>query len=243
MYQRIGSALVAVLGFAGLLHAEQASVPLNTLTEAEVKDGWKLLFDGKTLNGWMSWKTRKPLESGKWTVQDGLLHLGEKGGGDIYTAELFENFVLSLEWKTEGNSGVFIRVDPTYKGAMHHLAPEMQVHKDNAGELYELYPVKKPLLKRGDWNHVRIRMVGGHGTHWFNGEQVYDYQIGSDDWKERVNKSSFKKNMDRFGMTAKGHIGLQDWVPPVWYRNSKIRPLPAGAAASEAKPATAFTRP
>lgn len=197
----------------------------NTLTDAEKKDGWKLLFDGKTLDGWMSWRTRKPLQEGGWTVKDGTLHL-RKGGGDIYTAQAFENFELTLEWKTTGNSGIFFRIDLDHKGAIHDLAPEMQIEKKNAAYLYALYPVKGKLVIHPDgWNQVRIRMVNGHGTHWFNGAKLYEYQIGSDDWKERVAKSKFKNNLERFGMKAQGPLGFQDHGASVSFRNIKIREL------------------
>jgi hypothetical protein len=216
--------------FQGFCAAGQDKTPPNVLTEAEKKEGWKLLFDGKSLDGWMSWRTRKPLDAGGWKVIDGMLH-HEKGGGDIYTAQAFENFELSMEWKTTGNSGIFIRVDADYKGGpIHDLAPEMQIDRKNAAHLYALYPVKGELIIHPDgWNHVKIRMQNGHGTHWFNGEKLYEYQIGSDDWKERVANSKFKKNADRFGMKAKGHIGMQDHGAAVSFRNIKIHELPGGS--------------
>ena len=80
--------LAVTFGQVGYLcgkDAEQAKP--NTLTTEEVKQGWKLLFDGKTLDGWMSWKTRKPLEDGKWTVKDGTLLQAKKGAADVYTAD------------------------------------------------------------------------------------------------------------------------------------------------------------
>lgn len=202
----------------------------NTLTAAEKKAGWKLLFDGKTLDGWMSWRGRKPLTAGGWQAKDGTLHL-KKGGGDIYTKDAFENYELELEWKTTGNSGIFIRVDTDAKGTIYSLAPEVQIERNTRAELYALYfPKKKPTIHPDGWNKVRIRLVNGHGTHWINGEKLYEYQIGSDDWKARVGKSKFKNNLEKFGMKAKGHIGLQDHGASVSFRNIKIRELPAKSA-------------
>ncbi len=197
----------------------------NTLTKTEKKEGWKLLFDGKTVDGWMSWRTRKPLKAANWTAKDGTLHL-TRGGGDIYTAKPYENFELSMEWKTTGNSGILIRVDPKSKGPIWRVAPEMQIERKNAAYLYNLYPIKGKLkINVGDWNHVKIRMVNGHGTHWFNGVKLYEYKIGSEDWNKRVMKSKFKKQIKEFGMTANGHIGLQDHGATVMFRNIKIREL------------------
>jgi hypothetical protein len=200
----------------------------NALTDQEKADGWKLLFDGQTATGWYSWKTKKPLELGQWVVADGALTLG-KGGGDIYTAEAFENFELELEWKTTGNSGILIRVNPAAGGAIYGVAPEMQIDrsmgngKTATAALYDIYPVAGEKVIHADgWNKVRIRMVNGEGTHWFNGHQVYSYKIGSDDWNSRIATSKWK-NSKGFAETAKGHIGLQDHGAAVSFRNIKIR--------------------
>ena len=214
-----------------VLSAQEA--PPNTLTEKEKKDGWQLLFDGTTLDGWMSWRTKKPLEEGKWTVQDGTLHFVGKGGGDIYTAESFEHYELSIEWKTRGNSGILFRVDTDYKGKIWHRALEVQVAPDkptslgsgSAGGLYALYGMdKEKIIHPKGWNHVRIRIVNGHGVHWMNGQKLYSYVIGSEDWNKRIAKSKFKKTKG-FAMKADGSIGLQDHGATVWFRNIKIRRL------------------
>ena len=204
----------------------------NTLTEAEKKDGWSLLFDGKTVNGWNSWRTKAPLKADKWVVSDGELTM-HKGGGDIYTAEPYEHFDLKLEWKTTGNSGILFRVDPSGKGPIYKVAPEMQIERTkgksstSAGGLYALYDIAcegEKVIHPNGWNTVRIRMVKGHGTHWFNGKKVADYQIGSDDWNARVAKSKFK-TWKGFGETANGHIGLQDHGARIAFRNMKIKRL------------------
>ena len=203
---------------------------LNTLTDKEKAEGWKLLFDGKTATGWNSWRTKKPLKLEKWTVEAGALTLS-KGGGDIYTTEAYENFELVLEWKTTGNSGILIRVDPSKKGPIYGVAPEMQIERKlgksdtSTAALYDIYPVQgTPTINTGGWNTVRIRMVNGEGTHWFNGEKVYTYKIGSDDWNKRIANSKWRKKQG-FGLTAKGHIGLQDHGAKVAFRNIKIRKL------------------
>ncbi|MBI1374484.1 MAG: DUF1080 domain-containing protein [Phycisphaera sp.] len=210
----------------------------NTLSDAEKADGWKLLFDGKTFNGWSSWKTKQPLDDEKWVVKDGAMTLTGKGAGDIYTTDAFENYEFTVEWKTTGNSGILIRVNPEEKGPIYGVAPEMQIERDtpqslkstNAGGLYALYDiaVKEKKINPDGWNLVRIRMVDGHGEHWFNGDKVADYQIGSDDWKRHVLASKFKNAVDKFGMTAKGHIGFQDHGHMVQFRNVKIREVPSG---------------
>ena len=205
---------------------------LNTLTEDEKKDGWKLLFDGKTTANWSSWKTKKPLEVGKWVVEDGALTLKSKGAGDIYTTEAYENFDLKLEWKSTGNSGILFRVNSANKGPIYKVAPEMQILNNkgsgkstDVGGLYALIPVEgETVFNKDGWNSVRIRLENNKGTHWFNGKKVYEYEIGSEDWKARVAKSKFKTWVG-FGETTKGHIGFQDHGATVSFRNVKIKVL------------------
>ena len=203
----------------------------NTLTAAEKKDGWKLLFDGKSTAGWHSWKTKKALEAGAWVAEDGALTLKKKGAGDIYTSEAYENFEMSLEWKTKGNSGILIRVNPEAGGPIYKVAPEMQIERSkgkrstDAGGLYALYPIavegEKKIHPDG-WNTVKIRLVDGKGTHWFNGQKVAEYEIGSEDWNKKVAGSKFA-TWKGFGETKKGHLGLQDHGAQVSFRNVKIK--------------------
>ena len=222
------AALAITFGRVRYTSAEDAepSKP-NTLTAKEVKEGWKLLFDGKTFDGWMSWRTREPLDGGKWKVEDDALLLAEKGAADIYTARPYENYEFSIEWKTKGNSGLLIRVDPSAKGPIYGVAPEMQIERSagnnstSAGGLYALYEIQgEKVIHPDGWNLVKIRMENGRGTHWFNGMKIYEYTIGSGDWNERVAKSKFRNNKD-FGLTAKGHIGLQSHGASVAFRNIK----------------------
>ena len=130
-------AIAMLIALSSLAHGEH-----NVLTGAEKKEGWKLLFDGKSTSGWHSWK--KPLEAGAWAVEDGSLTLMKKGAGDIYTSKAYENYELSLEWKTKGNSGILIRVNPEAGGPIYKVAPEMQIERSkgkkstDAGGLYAL---------------------------------------------------------------------------------------------------------
>jgi len=220
---------IALLTAFALLSAPALAADPNTLTDAEKAEGWKLLFDGKTFAGWNNWKTKKTLEAGQWVVEDGALTLTGKGGGDIYTAEAFENYEFQIEWKTTGNSGILIRVDPSVKGPIYKVAPEMQIERTkgnkstSAGGLYDLIDIEgEKVIHPDGWNHVKIRMVDGHGTHWFNGKKIYEYQIGSEEWKKRVANSKFR-NLEKFGTFKKGHICLQDHSDKVQYRSVKIR--------------------
>jgi len=157
---------------------------------------------------------------------------------DIVTVDEFDNFELQLEWRivAGGNSGVLFRVTEDAETSWH-VAPEMQVldntkhpNRDKrqlAGACYDLYAPAKDVTKPvGQWNHVRIVADGPRIEHWLNGEKVVAYEVGSDDWKNRVAKSKFK-DKPKFAKATKGLICLQDHSDRIEFRSIKLRPLPA----------------
>lgn len=240
----IGFLSLFIAGSVGLELAQRAQLSAaaeetpNSLTDAERSAGWKLLFDGKTTKGWRKYKGETVPD--KWKVKDGALVLqprGGKQGGDILTEEQFDNFELTLEWKIApgGNSGLMYRVTES-AGAPYETGPEYQVldnakHPDgkkvvtSAASCYALYPPAKDMTRPvGEWNKTRLIVNGNHVEHWLNGEKVVEYELGSDDWKQKIAASKFK-NWKRFGNQTKGHIDLQDHGDEVAYRNIKIRPL------------------
>jgi hypothetical protein len=206
----------------------------NTLSDAEKNDGFKLLFDGQTTQGWRGYRKSKCPDA--WQVVDGTLTLKGRGG-DIITEEQFENFELLIEWKISsgGNSGIFYHVregnEPSYA-----TGPEVQVldnerHADGknplttAGSCYALYAPTKDVTKPvGEWNQVRLIVRGQHVEHWMNGEKIVEYEKGSDAWNAKVAGSKFR-SMPNFGKPTKGHICLQDHGDVVSFRNIKVREL------------------
>jgi hypothetical protein len=222
------------MGATGSEAAADAAAFANALTEAERANGWRLLFDGETLDGWRPFKGEGVPEG--WAVEDGTLaRVG--AGGDIITDEAFEDFELSLEWRIApgGNSGIFYLVseDADY---IWEAAPEMQVldddgHPDGQSELtsaganFALHPAPRGVVRpAGEWNEARIVVRDGHVEHWLNGRPIVEYELGSEDWQRRVAASKFAE-WDRYGQTRAGAIGLQDHGDPVWYRSIKVRPL------------------
>jgi alpha-3'-ketoglucosidase len=228
----IGIVLVLAAGAA----AQKSAMP-NTLTAEEQAAGWRLLFDGKTTNGWRGFRQQQMPEG--WKVVDGALTRAGRGG-DIVTVEEFGDCALSLEWKLEanGNSGIFFRVtedDPV----MWHTAPELQLIDNGynkeplkptqyAGANYDLHPPSRDATKPiGTWNETRLLVKGSHVEHWMNGVKVVDYELWSDDWERRVKESKFK-DFPRYARARRGHIGLQDHGDQVAFRNMKIRNLESG---------------
>ncbi|MBW1881614.1 MAG: DUF1080 domain-containing protein [Deltaproteobacteria bacterium] len=192
---------------------------MNTLTSQEAQAGWRLLFDGATLDGWRGFRQERAPDG--WKVVDGALtRVG--AGGDIITAAQFDDFELTLEWKVApgGNSGVFFRVteegDRTY-----HSGPEMQVlddaaHSDRlsrltaAGSNYGLHAAPEGVVTpAGEWNTVRILVDGSHVEHWLNGTKVVEYELWSEEWEELVAASKFSER-PAYGRATRGHIALQD---------------------------------
>jgi hypothetical protein len=218
----------------------------NTLTAEEKAAGWKLLWDGKTSDGWRSAK-RPEFPTAGWKINGGILSINETGGGesaaagDIITVGKYSDFELSVDFKiTPGaNSGIKFFVDPAInKGNGSAIGPEFQIlddarHPDaklgkdgnrTIGSLYDLIPA--PATKKvnpvGNWSNARILSDGMHVTYWLNGEKTVEFERGSKQWRDQVAKSKYKVWKD-FGELPEGHILLQDHGNQVFFRNIKIR--------------------
>jgi hypothetical protein len=219
----------------------------NKLTEREKKDGWTLLWDGKTTNGWRGAKLDKFPEKG-WEIKDGILSVlastgGESAnGGDIITTKTYKNFELEVDFNiTEGaNSGIKYFVDPELnKGPGSAIGCEFQILDDEKhpdaklgvngnrtlGSLYDLIPpVNTRFNGVGLWNRARIVVKGNHVEHWMNNQKVVEYERGTQMWRALVAYSKYK-DWPRFGEASEGYILLQDHGNAVSFRNIKIRVL------------------
>jgi hypothetical protein len=235
MFRGTMLALAVALGslaFGSTLMAQNGAA--NTLTPKEKADGWRLLFDGKSLEGWRGFK--KETVPDAWKVVDGALTLVGKGG-DIITVDQFGDFELRLDWKlgkTAGNSGIFFHVLEEGGDQAYFTGPEVQIldnagHKDgaapltSAGSNYALHAPTKDVTKPvGEWNETRIVVKGPHVEHWMNGVKIVEYELWSPDWEARVKASKFGK-MPGYGRAKTGHIALQDHGDPIAFRNIKIK--------------------
>lgn len=215
----------------------------NTLSAAEQKDGFQLLFDGTGKNGWHVYNNRT--DGSAWKVTDGVLYLDKTakraggGGGDLVTNGEYENFHLKLDWKidTAGNSGIIFlsNEDPKYP-APYTTGPEMQIidnsgHPDSrnlkhrAGDLYDLVEATPQNANPwGQWNSVELIINKGKLTYYQNGMKVVSTTLWDENWKNMVANSKFK-NWAAFGKYTKGHIVLQDHGDQVWFRNIRIKTL------------------
>lgn len=223
--------------------SSSANLMQNSLTETEKAGSWKLLFDGKTTNGWHGFNMKNVPK--KWQVQDGLLYLNPKSpgaeekNGDIVTDAEYANYELQLEWKISacGNSGVVYNVveSPKYTYGWE-TGPEMQIldntchpdakiEKHKAGDLYDLVASSKITVKpAGEWNKACLINRNGKVEQWLNGTKVVETDMTGEQWKKLIAGSKFK-DMPDFGKKTSGRLLLQDHGNEVWFRNIKIREL------------------
>jgi hypothetical protein len=225
----------------------------NGLSEAERAQGWRLLWDGRTTNGWRGAHRTAFPERG-WTIEDGTLVVQEAGGGearhggDIVTEEEFSAFELQLDFQlTPGaNSGIkyFVteKIDPgggsaiglefqLLDDALHPDAKLGAAGNRTLGSLYDLIP-RGPMPgglaivpKVGEWQHARLVVFpDGRVEHWLNGIRVVEYRRGSPLFKALVARSKYEK-MEGFGLSETGRLLLQDHGNLVRFRSIKVRSL------------------
>ena len=254
--KKLAALIVCSLGFLGTLQAQNDA--LNTLSEAEKKEGWKLLFDGKSLIGWRNYRESAP-PSKHWDIEEGCLKnpkgtgRPETGGGEILTSDEFTDFDFRFERRIApgGNSGViyFVKERQNTPGAKmfggddgtgpvgheYQLLDDEQ-HPDGkdpahrAGALYALIApnATKRLKPVGEFNQSRILVQGKHVEHWLNGAKILQYELESPDFLHAVATSKYR-DLPGFGTKFKTRIQLQDHGDEIWFRNLKIRSLSATA--------------
>lgn len=223
----------------------QISAIPNTLTDQEIRAGWKLLWDGKTSNGWRGANKKVFPEKG-WSLSGGILSVmpsdgGEStNGGDIVTIDTYGNFEFSVDFRlTQGaNSGIKYFVEQGLNGGVGSaIGLEFQLLDDShhpdanngvggnrtIASLYDLIPAleSKVVNPPGQWNTARILVQGSHVEHWLNGMKVVEYERGTQIYRALVQKSKYA-GYPNFGEAAKGYLLLQDHGNEVSFRNIKI---------------------
>jgi len=230
--------LIACLSIIGC----QTEAKDNKLTAKEKKEGWKLLFDGKTTNCWRGYNSDKIPAA--WSATDGTLMSAGAGGdigGDIVTTEKYDNFHLKIDWKLspEGNSGILYHVveAPELKST-YYSGPEYQIIDDigfpggvtplnSTGADYAMTPAdteQKQLNPVGEWNTSEIIFNNGEVSYYLNGKKIVEFTAWTDEWKAKVAKGKWKK-YPAYGKAKSGFIGLQDHGSYIWFKNIKIKEL------------------
>lgn len=228
-------------------NVKQLNQVANTISDLEASEGWELLWDGETTNGWRGAKLKEFPEQG-WVIEDGILKVikgdgGEStGGGDIVTTRPYKNFMMMADFKiTEGaNSGIKYFVDTDLNlGEGSAIGCEYQIlddlnHPDaklgiagnrTLGSLYDLIsaPEDKP-FRRGFFNTAMVVVEGNHVEHWLNGVMIVEYERNTEEWTALVQTSKYK-DWPNFGNAEEGLILLQDHGDEVWFQNIKIKEL------------------
>jgi len=213
----------------------------NVLTDQEKQDGWKLLFDGQSLNGWKNYN-----EAGitGWSAQDGNLAssgTGSDSTGYIITDKKYDNFELAFDWKiaAEGNSGVMYHVTESKKfKTPYKTGPEYQLLDDIGfpqkvenwqltGADYAMHvadTTAKKLKPVGEWNTSKIIFNNGHVEHWLNGSKIVDFEAWTPEWFALKNSGKWT-SAPEYGLSETGYISLQDHGSKAWFRNMKIKEL------------------
>lgn len=202
----------------------------NVNRRAAAEDGFRPMFNGKDLSGWVL--TNTPPET--WTYQDGMLVCTGKPIGEIRTEKMYQNFIMELEWRhmvPRGNAGVFVWADDiTARGVPFHRGIEVQVLENEYGNTQsytthgDIFPIHgatmTPVNGRGgsrafptefrsnpspQWNHYRIECQDGEISLAVNGKVVTRGKDAS---------------------PRKGYICLESEGGVVHYRNVRIKELP-----------------
>lgn len=227
----------------------------NSLSEAERRDGWRLLFDGRDAGGFRGYR-RESLGDG-WQVREGALVRAADGAGDIVTRDQFGAFEVQFEYRIAeaGNSGLMFHVSEA-EPKPWHTGPEVQIldnasneETEKSGWIYGLYQPRPPEWVRkldeqagratpeiidatrpaGEWNHLYLRVAPGGCEVCVNGVSYGRFQIGGKDWKERVAHSKFS-SFPAFAKADRGHLCFQDHGDEVAFRSIKVRELPTDGA-------------
>ena len=227
------AAIALLLAFQPAGAAETAP---NTLTPAEKAAGWRLLFDGRSLEGWRGYR-RDAVPDAGWEVKEGTLRTVAKvKGADLITRDTFRDFELSWEWRIApgGNSGVKYFVTearPKSPGHEYQMIddegyPGKLTPRQFTAAFYDVLPAAadKPLRPAGEWNASRVVVRGMRVEHWLNGRNVLEYELGSEAVKTALAASKFKGH-EGFGEKIAGHVMLTYHQDECWYRSLKIREL------------------
>ena len=224
----------------------------NVLTEEEKAEGYTLLFNGKDFTGWKmfnggdvkGWQVEDGVIVGYGNGGDVIADTTIKVSTDIVTVKNYHNFQIKWDWKigAQGNSGFLYHVQegPKYK-APFETGPEYQLIDDDnypwvsetgkegledwqkTGCNYAMYvPETKQVNPPGEWNSSMVLYKDGYVEHWLNGEKLFSFQEGSEDWKMRRYSGKWEAFPD-YGISTTGKLCFQDHGSKVYFKNVKIK--------------------
>ncbi len=201
---------------------------LATAPAVPAEEGFRALFDGESLDGWVLIGKRGE----GYTVRDGAITCSKGSGGNLLTAAEYGNFVLRFEFKLESgsNNGLCIRC-PLGWGDMAYVGNELQIIDNSApryrdikpwqkhGSLYNVAPASTGALKPvGEWNHQEVTASGSTLRVVLNGTEIL--AVDTRDIKDRETLAKHP------GLSREsGHIGFLGHNEPVQFRNIQVKAL------------------
>lgn len=219
----------------------------NSLSEVEKAGGWILLFDGTTLDGWMT-SAGKPSAR---PVERSCLNPHRSGDYMLVHRRRLGDFTLSLDFNIDPgkdrpvknrtyNSGIFFRVatldvrpglDVGYNGleiAVDHVPTDpTRAGYHDTGAIYDLVkPAHNAMKPPGEWNRVVLSCDGNLITVEVNGQLVTRMDL--EEWTEknrRPDDTEHKFDIAYRDHPREGYIGLQDHGCDIRFRNLKLKPL------------------
>lgn len=235
--------ILLIFAFANSLQAQ------NTLTAEQKKEGWKLLFDGESLDNFRGLHNNESVFKG-WTIENGCMKTVQRddqtAGGALITKKKYADFEFQWDWKMitkGGNSGIkYYVLEDLSENLKSGIGLEYQMLDDEnhpwmlegkmkpgdfhtLGALYEIYPAtNRNPSALGEWNTSKIVSKNNRVEHWLNGVKILDYERGSADFRKKVAESKFAK-YPNFGEAKKGHILFQDHGSLMYFKNLLIRKL------------------
>lgn len=222
---------ILLLGSCSALGAD------NVLTPQEKAGGWLLLFDGRTLSGWMT----SEMKPARTLVDQESLNPHKSGHYMLVHTQQWSDFILSLDFKiSKGcNSGVFIRTssltprpgkDVGFNGIEIAIDDTTGAGYHDSGAVYDLVKPRKNAMKPvGEWNHMTVTCNDNSIEVELNGELVTSMNM--DEFTKpgkRPDGTAHKFDVAYENHPRKGYIGLQDHGSPCWFKNIKLRELRPG---------------
>ena len=217
------------------LFTASTDAAINSLSDEQKAKGWRMLFNGKNLDGWTTYPKGGKIGTA-WQIKDGILiKIAGQKGGNIMTKETFTDFDLNWNWRVQkkGNNGIKYMIMAKRKATIGHeyqmiddinYADGKGKPKSLTASFYDVLPpnTKGQIKPPGEWNHSRIFVLGDTVEHWLNGKMVLQYKLGSKEVLDAVQNSKFKKHSG-FGNKQTGHILLTDHKDQCGFKNIRIR--------------------
>jgi hypothetical protein len=210
----------------------------NQLTDQEKRDGWRLLFDGQTLNGWLTSREKPSLTP----VRHGCINPHGCGDYMMIHTQQWSDFVLALDFRISPgcNSGIFVRTFPLqplpgkdvgYNGLEVQILDTTTAGYQDTGAIYDLVkPTRNAMKPAGEWNHVEVTCRASLIDVVLNNEHVSHMDLNQFTRpNRRPDGSEHKFAIDYSKHPRQGYLGLQDHGSDCWFKNIKLRPISTGA--------------